>query len=199
MKRRLFNLLAGMSLLLYLGACVLWLRGFWLCDVVGVQHAQLLGSYQSCHALELWSGLSRFSVDYEFQGFAVSDENADRNQKAAFTFNLGRNPPEPFRLWASVDWGRKPWERLGFQFQFANGHTLPGIRDVYCRVGAPAWFVLLLSAAAPADRLRRRRAATKRRRYILRGQCVACGYDCRATPNRCSECGMASKEIQISS
>ena len=47
---------------------------------------------------------------------------------------------------------------------------------------------LAVASAAPlAIALRRRRA----RRMLAARQCVKCGYDLRATPDRCPECGMA--------
>jgi hypothetical protein len=58
----------------------------------------------------------------------------------------------------------------------------------YLRVISPYWLLALLFAAAPAYRLvtlRRRRAARRRGDNC----CVRCGYDLRATPDRCPECG----------
>jgi predicted amidophosphoribosyltransferase len=55
----------------------------------------------------------------------------------------------------------------------------------------PYWLTLLIGAAAPAWWLfgsHRRRAA----RRVVAGCCPACGYDLRASPDRCPECGRAA-------
>ncbi len=57
-------------------------------------------------------------------------------------------------------------------------------------LSVPYWaaWVMWLPTAVYADRRRRRKLQSRRR---LKGQCVVCGYDLRATPDRCPECGTA--------
>jgi hypothetical protein len=51
----------------------------------------------------------------------------------------------------------------------------------------PQWFVVVVSGALAVSRLRRRR----RKRRGSHAVCPACGYDLRASPGRCPECGTA--------
>ena len=54
----------------------------------------------------------------------------------------------------------------------------------------PYWLLLIAAAIVPIARLHRLRAA---REAVARGLCPCCGYDLRATPDRCLECGTAVK------
>lgn len=56
-------------------------------------------------------------------------------------------------------------------------------------VGGPFWFVSLISAPVPCIWLARRARQHKRCRRRQRGVCEQCGYDLRATPESCPECG----------
>jgi len=50
----------------------------------------------------------------------------------------------------------------------------------------PHWFLVLLFAILPTLHLR---AILRSRKRLQRGLCPVCGYDLRATPDRCPECG----------
>jgi len=53
----------------------------------------------------------------------------------------------------------------------------------------PHWMPAALTAGAPALAMYR---WTRSRRRAAAGRCPSCGYDLRATPERCAECGAAA-------
>lgn len=59
-------------------------------------------------------------------------------------------------------------------------------------VVVPFWFLFMLTAAIPAIGLGLGARAWWKRHTVLPGHCIQCGYDLRATPDRCPECGTAA-------
>jgi hypothetical protein len=84
--------------------------------------------------------------------------------------------------WASPP-ARNVWNRMGF----AAWHDgwMSSFADSSRRVWAmPAWATTVVFALLPALWVMNRV-----RRPHPKGRCAKCGYDLRATPARCSECG----------
>jgi hypothetical protein len=94
-------------------------------------------------------------------------------------------PPTDFKL-TSADIrhiSTQPVYRA-FSFDMRNGRP---------HVCVPHWFVLSMFAAVPAAWLS---LYARIRRRLTRGCCPTCGYDLRATPARCPECGAEPAEKQ---
>ena len=78
------------------------------------------------------------------------------------------------------------WERAGFYFRVHHGRSA---MTVYYDVAAPFWGIALLLAAPSIVWLIRNPGRRRRRRKAM-NLCAGCGYDLRATPERCPECGL---------
>jgi hypothetical protein len=81
--------------------------------------------------------------------------------------------------------------RLGFGIVDHTWRYKPPTPDIRrtIAVSAPIWFVAALFAVLPV--LRVMVSSRERREYRRRmvGLCRSCGYDLRASPDRCPECG----------
>jgi hypothetical protein len=78
----------------------------------------------------------------------------------------------------------------GYVYRKETAHEprAPGGVSVRYAFGAHLWPPILVLAVWPAARTYR---AMRRRRRWHRHQCTHCGYDLRATPDRCPECGQS--------
>ena len=152
MKRRLLNLLTGLSLLLSIAAAVLWVRSYWRHDEWYARHHRLV--------LQLNTGdgalMVVWLVDAYDQGSGVHWE--------ALPTGAPVFSPRPLREF----YFERHADRWGSDWS----------------VVFPLWCVTAAALMPAAVALLRRRA---RRRS--RGLCPTCGYDLRATPGRCPECG----------
>jgi hypothetical protein len=59
----------------------------------------------------------------------------------------------------------------------------------YRLLGVPLWVIAAPFAVLPAVSAG---AWLRRRHRVVRGLCLTCGFDLRATPQRCPECGTAA-------
>ncbi len=84
------------------------------------------------------------------------------------------------------------WNQRGFRFTFPR--WIPSPTPGRWRVGSfwmPHWFLLLICLILPGLSFRRRLRRLHRARLNL---CARCGYDLRASPERCPECGAVAKK-----
>jgi hypothetical protein len=63
----------------------------------------------------------------------------------------------------------------------------------------PQWPPIVLTGLPPIIWIFYNRRYLRRRWRAMRGQCAECGYDLRATPERCPECGTVAGKEAVSS
>jgi hypothetical protein len=173
--RRLFNLPVAVSLLLCVVTVALW-----------------VGSYVRCAYLHSRFCHGHFDGDRQWRGYFLA---SCRGQLAFELEEIGypTHPASaPTERWSAEDAVglRTPTLRgLPFPttlgFRYAHEYTVAPsgtLRDI--RVAIPFWFLLLGSLLYPLFKL----LSLLRKRQQF-GVCPTCGYDLRATPERCPECG----------
>jgi hypothetical protein len=166
MKRRLVNLLAALSLVMFVATAALWIRSLWVSD------QWMLVSHDGDtpqHRFSLLVHSGQFSASWARTDLRPLHSYPDPGPLVHET----ARPPVPF------------WWRFD-----ANTSTFLSRRGFLCidqSVSAPAWAVVLAFATVAV--IAARPWSLIRQRRIQRGLCPTCGYDLRATPERCPECG----------
>jgi hypothetical protein len=183
--RRLFTFFSALSLLLCVAVCALWVRSYWRVDQV--------------HRRNDWAeGLVWVHVDLvctSEQGFLVINYYAARQtltqpQIGDRAEAVASAPGEP--IWTSgrpsaTVGGTKEAGGSPFYFSWTGGGPPQGSLQAWVRIlVAPHVAVATVLAVAPSVCLLR---GWRRLRYTRAGRCPSCGYDLRATPERCPECG----------
>jgi hypothetical protein len=168
MKRRLLSLLTALSLLLCVAACVLWVRSYWATD----------GFTWMVHrgACDLRSSPGRLA----FLRAASIDEAQYPFATAEIPTGYHRGPPTSGPAFAAPAWSVAGFSHTAVDVFAMRVHEFT----------VPHWFVAAAAAALPCSRaaafaLRVRRRRNAREKHA----CPSCGYDLRATPDRCPECG----------
>jgi hypothetical protein len=84
-------------------------------------------------------------------------------------------------------------EYLGIQW----GRFFPGKGGFFRFISVHYWMIFLTTLPVPLIRLHIWRRDRKRLRESFSGKCSTCGYDLRATPARCPECGTSPPKKDV--
>jgi 4-amino-4-deoxy-L-arabinose transferase-like glycosyltransferase len=175
LRRRLFTIASILSLVLCLATVALWVRSYWVCHLVKRD----------------------LSVPGKPRELALVSNRG----------SLGIADVVPVRQLTPMGGGwRLVGECIGFFlyegscFQWKTGFAgfelseerQRNTGDWVTMLRVPHWFILaLLLAPSSYVFLYRRRRRIHR---LEHGQCEQCGYDLRATPERCPECGKSATD-----
>ena len=167
MRRWLFTIVAFCSLVLCVGVAAGWVASYWCGYGIAQTELQRLAGLGVTRGLVQWSEVQQPPGALAYFG-PVSGPHFFHNSPATAV------GPPPNAMTTDWDGLLRP---VGFGF----AQRSPPL--TYRRVIVPCWALTFLLAIAPAEWLRRRRRRSRR------GFCLTCGYDLRASPNRCPECG----------
>ena len=174
----MLNLVTAQSLCVCLAACALWARSHRVNDRLFYQTDHDARGCQRCYVLGWDRGVFEFEHHHIADlGRAYAEQyglHTDHREAAT------HSPPVP-RDHASL--------LPGFGFLPPVTVAVPPATWWRYSVYVPHYAVVLATAALPAAWLLRRR---RQKRMRQSGLCTRCGYDLRATPGRCPECGAAS-------
>lgn len=183
--------LTALSLLLCIASAALWARSHWVTDYLLFD-----GTHTDGHSTAAWSyALASSGSGVAFRG----DRSAYRSVDPV--------PPQIYSTWtvplhwmhtapgnAALDGGipSSAWRFAGVTLYYSGNRAGPSATFTSSYLGqwyaqCPHWALFAITALLPLARgwraLRRRRRGP--------GVCPKCGYDLRASPDRCPECGRA--------
>ena len=206
MKRRLVRGLLGaaalLSALLFLLVVAVWVRSYHVSDWIRIMHATEGPEYDvmvNGHPLGHRDEFEReVAIQYGRGRLGVSLERRKNvSSDAAPGLNWQPLDPRPIDVSGLATIADVFFDRFGFAVVKMRERTDPGTLSVTTGVLAPLWSWALVTGVLPALWVARRRRASIAARRRCAGQCEGCGYDLRASPDRCPECGTEPPAITV--
>ena len=177
MLLRSYTLASALSLLLCAGAVAFWIRGYSVEDRVRWIRADQAG-WRALTAINARGRLAITALREPTGATPVGGSTGVSYQRES----LGTFVPE-----ANID-PVAAWEFGGTIYQPTNSVAhFPSVR--YQLLVIPWWQFTTTAAFAPLVWLSGSTRRWRKSQRVRTSQCKRCGYDLRASPNRCPECG----------
>jgi hypothetical protein len=187
-RRWLWNGLAALSLLLCLVTAVVWIRSYWFEDGLSwhdgndlpVAYEDWRNILCSCGGIQIEH--EHFEWHNGFFGYLITGHTFDRYDRQQHGY--------PY--WIILFQWAPPTTDLrikGFEFVY--------LHDEYNRIQSVTFPLAMIFLAAIVPPVIWMRREAKRRRQSNATFCASCGYDLRASPNRCPECGATPEKDRI--
>ena len=182
-RRRSVTIADMAAIIVVVAFLMLWTKSFWKGNGIGYisyTYTDRGTAQRSIHDAEIISGSTIFGSDQLTISGQDQVEGTKHQQRGFYVYS-----PQP--RYAYVNWTprRSIWNKLGVFVMTDSGRADTSLR----RVIVPGWFILLLSGSITAILLHRAYRRWIRMTRQTRGACLNCGYDLRASPGRCPECG----------
>ena len=206
MKRWTLNILSALSLLVLVALAVLWVRSYNHSDFLWVRVSravpvqitdpQSLAAWEGMKAKKGYTGRydaldAAIAFDYgqchlfwESNRF-ITTKDAPVLPRVQYGSDASKllTLPKVSNLLSSTR-GNINWRRLGFgYFRWNIGFGVP--ITIY-RISVPTWALCILTLLLPTLWFGQ---TWKKRHRVKDGLCPTCGYDLRASKDRCPECG----------
>ncbi len=185
-----------LSLLLSIALAALWLRSEQIGENIDLFHVRQPRQVRDRYAFSNGAGVLCFNYRHTYFNRPVTEREVHST-----VGDVVEPLPASYERMLPRQAARYHWpvsrDGLGWGFLFHDAgdfkvgmiHDPPNLveRERWWTIAAPHWFLVLLTAVMPVTWVI---AILRRRRLARRGLCRRCGYDLRATPGRCTECGM---------
>ena len=192
--RWLFHALSVLSVLLCIATCVLWVRGNWDHDNIEFGFATRIHWPTRGYLWGIESSGKRLRLTSNYYFDHHESDVDDRLDMPRWLFRCDSSRYDGFPL--ELDHGDETavWGQRVFGYE---SQTMHGPRSImaWSTVIISHWIVIIATMPLTVVGMFRlfRRALHAR----PSGTCFSCGYDLRATPERCPECGTIPTGVKV--
>jgi hypothetical protein len=195
LRHILLNTATTLSLALCVAVIVVWVRSHHVSDSIYRSRWWIDGTERNESAWWLFAGRGQVGIGQRRQQVLQPHGRHDPFLELAAHPKFSWKQTRPPGVAGTAFEAHGFFQRLGFRY-VDDPDPLSGVtpNNYYRECNAPLWSLLLLFALLPIARLA---WVIQRRRSANQGLCPTCGYDLRATPDRCPECGATPRKAPV--